>query len=84
MKQLNEQLGTAFDMDTVQKGTNEFNKVLLKKGAFSNASTVCLQIRITGALRDGFKDIMEILGFAIDDASGTAMDFGQTVKKYVL
>ena len=26
---------------------------------------------------------MEILGFAIDDASGTAMDFGQTVKKYV-
>ena len=28
MKQLNEQLGTAFDMDTVQKGTNEFNKVL--------------------------------------------------------
>ena len=85
MKQLNEQLGTAFDMDTVQKGTNEFNKVLSQaKGAFSNAFySLFADPEITGALRDGFKDIMEIFGFAIDDASGTAMDFGQTVKKYV-
>lgn len=85
MAELNKQLGTAFDMDNVQKGTNEFNKVLNQaKGAMSNAFySLFADPEITGALRDGFKDILEIFGFAIDDTSGAAMDFGKVVKQYV-
>lgn len=82
IKELNKQFGTAFDMDTVQKGTNEFNKVLNQaKGAFSNAFySLFADPGVTGALSDGLKEIMGVFGFATDDMSGAAMDAGKLVK----
>ena len=85
MADLNKQLGTAFDMDDVQKGTNEFNKVLNQaKGAFSNAFySLFADPEVTGALRDGLHEILGIFGFALDDVGGSAMDFGEVVKDMV-
>ena len=82
IKDLNKQFGTAFDMDTVQKGTNEFNKVLNQaKGAFSNAFySLFADPGVIGALNDGLKEIMSVFGFATDDMSGAAMDAGSLVK----
>ena len=82
IKELNKQFGTAFDMDTVQKGTNEFNKVLSQaQGAFSNAFySLFADPDVTGALSDGLKEIMGVFGFATDDMSGAAMDAGSLVK----
>ena len=82
IKELNKQFGTVFDMDTVQKGTNEFNKVLNQaKGAFSNAFySLFADPDVTSALSDGLKEIMEVFGFATDDMSGAAMNAGSLVK----
>ena len=82
IKELNKQFGTAFDMDKVQTGTNEFNKVLNQaKGAFSNAFySLFADPGVIGALNDGLKEIMGVFGFATDDMSGAAMDAGSLVK----
>ena len=80
--ELNKQFGTAFDMDTVQKGTNEFNKVLNQaKGAFSNAFySLFADPGVIGALNDGLKEIMSVFGIGVDDMSGAAMGAGDMVK----
>ena len=85
MKELNAQLGTAFDMDTVQTGTNEFNKVLNQaKGGFSNMFySLFSNPEITKALSDGMNDILEIFGFATDGVGNKAMDMSKAVEKYV-
>ena len=82
IRELNKQFGTTFDMDLVQKGTNEFNKVLNQaKGAFSNAFySLFADPGVIGALNDGLKEIMGVFGFATDDMSGAAMDAGKLVK----
>ena len=78
IKDLNKQFGTAFDMDTVQKGTNEFNKVLNQaKGAFSNAFySLFADPKVTNAFMDGIKSILKVFGVGIDDMSGAAMSVG--------
>jgi len=85
MKELNKQLGTAFDMDTVQKGTNEFNKVLNQaKGGFSNMFySLFSNPEITKALSDGMNDILEIFGFTTDSVGSKAMDMSKTIEKFV-
>ena len=81
--ELNKQFGTAFDMDLVQTGTNEFNKVLNQaKGAFSNAFySLFADPGVIGALNDGLKEIMGVFGLGVDDMSGAAMGAGDMVKK---
>ena len=89
IKDLNKQFGTAFDMDTVQKGTNEFNKVLNQaKGAFSNAFySLFADPEVTNAFMDGIKEVLGVFGVGVDDMSGAAMSVGDMmggmVKKVV-
>lgn len=85
IKELNKQFGTAFDMDTVQKGTNEFNKVLNQaKGAFSNAFySLFADPEVTNAFMDGVKEILGVFGVGIDDMSGAAMGVGDMMKDVV-
>ena len=89
MKEVNEMLGTGFNMDTVQKGTNAFNKVVAQAtSGFSSAFySLFADPEITGALEDGLKEIMDIFGFGVDDASGAAQgmaDMGKDLAKKVL
>tara|TARA_B100000902_G_scaffold348381_1_gene356286 strand:- start:7271 stop:9184 length:1914 start_codon:yes stop_codon:yes gene_type:complete len=89
MKEVNEMLGTGFNMDSVQKGTNAFNKVVAQAtSGFSSAFySLFADPEITGALEDGLKEIMGIFGFGVDDASGAAQgmaDVGKDLAKKVL
>ena len=85
MADINKQLGTTFNMDAVQTGTNEFNKVLASaKGAFSNMFySLFSNPQVTAALTDGLQDILAIFGFATDSVGNKAMDMGKTIEKYV-
>ena len=52
MEEVNKMLGTGFDMDTVQKGTNAFNKVVAQAtSGFSSAFTVYLQTQNRKGIR---------------------------------
>ena len=89
MEEVNKMLGTGFNMDTVQKGTNAFNKVVAQAtSGFSSAFySIFADPEITKALEDGLKDIMAIFGFGVDDASGAAQgmaDAGKDLAKKVL
>ena len=89
MEEVNKMLGTGFDMDTVQKGTNAFNKVVAQAtSGFSSAFySIFADPEITKALEDGLKEIMGIFGFGVDDASGAAQgmaDAGKDLAKKVL
>ena len=89
MKEVNDMLGTGFDMDTVQKGTNAFNKVVAQAtSGFSSAFySLFADPEITKALEDGLKEIMDVFGFGVDDASGAAQgmaDMGKDLAKKVL
>ena len=89
MAEVNKMLGTGFDMDTVQKGTNNFNKIVAQAtSGFSSAFySLFADPEITKALEDGLKEIMSIFGFATDDMSGGAQgmaDMGKDLAKKVL
>lgn len=89
MEEVNKMLGTGFNMDTVQKGTNAFNKVVAQAtSGFSSAFySIFADPEITKALEDGLKEIMGIFGFGVDDASGAAQgmaDAGKDLAKKVL
>ncbi len=89
MKEVNDMLGTGFNMDTVQKGTNAFNKVVAQAtSGFSSAFySLFADPEITKALEDGLKEIMDVFGFGVDDASGAAQgmaDVGKDLAKKVL
>ena len=89
MKEVNDMLGTGFNMDTVQKGTNAFNKVVAQAtSGFSSAFySLFADPEITKALEDGLKEIMDVFGFGVDDASGAAQgmaDMGKDLAKKVL
>ena len=89
MAEVNKMLGTGFDMDTVQKGTNNFNKIVAQAtSGFSSAFySLFADPEITKALEDGLKEIMGIFGFATDDMSGGAQgmaDMGKDMAKKFL
>ena len=89
MKEVNEMLGTGFNMDTVQKGTNNFNKIVAQAtSGFSSAFySLFADPEITKALEDGMKEIMGIFGFASDDMSKGAQgmaDMGKDMAKKFL
>lgn len=89
MAEVNKMLGTGFDMDTVQKGTNNFNKIVAQAtSGFSSAFySLFADPEITKALEDGLKEIMGIFGFASDDMSGGAQgmaDMGKEMAKKFL
>ena len=89
MEEVNKMLGTGFNMDTVQKGTNAFNKVVAQAtSGFSSAFySIFADPEITKALEDGLKEIMSIFGFGVDDMSGGAQgmaDMGKDLAKKVL
>ena len=89
MAEVNKMLGTGFDMDTVQKGTNNFNKIVAQAtSGFSSAFySLFADPEITKALEDGLKEIMGIFGFATDDMSGGAQgmaDMGKDLAKKFL
>ena len=83
MKDINKSLGTGFQMDLVQKGTNQFNKVMaqISGGAQNAFYSLFSDPEVTGAISDGFKEILDIFGFGVDDMSGAAMSMGDRVGK---
>ena len=85
IKDINEQLGTTFDLDMVQKGTNEFRKTMAQiSGGFQNAFySLFADPSVTTALMDGAKEILGVFGFATDDMSGMAQDASGMVKGLV-
>jgi hypothetical protein len=89
MAEINKALGTGFDLDMVQKGTNQFNKVMaqISGGAQNAFYSLFADSEVTGALTEGFEDILKIFGFGVDSMSGAAQGVGGTMadlaKKFV-
>jgi hypothetical protein len=82
LAEINKALGTGFNMDMVQKGTNQFNKVIaqISGGAQNAFYSLFADPAISETLTDGFKEILEIFGFGVDDLSGAAQGVGGTMK----
>jgi hypothetical protein len=72
LKDINKQLGIPLNMDLVQKGRNEFAKVLAQAGGMVESTffTLFADPGVTKALMDGVKEIMGVFGIATDDMSG--------------
>ena len=85
IKDINKELGTGFDLDLVQKGTNEFRKTVAQiSGGFQNAFySLFADPSVTKALMDGAREILGVFGFATDDMSGMAQDASGMVKGLV-
>lgn len=82
LKEINQKFGTAFDMDAVQTGTNQFNKLLTQvSGGFSNAFySLFADPGVMKVLEEGVKEIFAIFGMGVDDLSGAAMNSADMVK----
>ena len=82
LAEINKALGTGFNMDMVQKGTNQFNKVIaqISGGAQNAFYSLFADPAISETLTGGFKEILEIFGFGVDDLSGAAQGVGGTMK----
>jgi len=85
IKDINKALGTGFDMDTVQKGRNEFSKIMAQvSGGFENAFfSLFSDPKITKGLMDGVKDIMGVFWIGTDDVGKGAQNAGKMVKGLV-
>ena len=85
LKEVNDKFGTAFNMDTVQKGTNQFNKMMTNiSGGASNAFySLFADPEIMKVIEEGMSDIFELFGMGVDDLAGSAMDAGGMVKSMV-
>jgi len=85
LKDINKALGTTFDMDAVQKGTNQFNKIMSQvSGGFSNAFySMFANPEVMSVIEDGVKEIFAAFGMGVDDLSGAAMNSADMVKKFV-
>ena len=85
LKEVNEKFGTAFNMDAVQKGTNQFNKMMTNiSGGASNAFySLFADPEIMKVIEDGMGEIFELFGMGVDDLAGSAMDAGGMVKSMV-
>ena len=72
LEDINKQLGVPLNMDLVQKGRNEFAKVLAQAGGMVESTffTLFADPGVTKALMDGVKEIMGVFGIATDDMSG--------------
>ena len=72
LEDINKQLGVPLNMDLVQKGRNEFAKVLAQAGGMVESTffTLFAEPGVTKALMDGVKEIMGVFGIATDDMSG--------------
>lgn len=83
--EINKMFGTAFDMDAVQTGTNNFNKMLTQvTGGFSNAFySLFANDEVMGVIQDGMNEIFQAFGLGVDDLSGAAMGAGDMVQKFV-
>jgi len=85
LKEVNEKFGTAFNMDAVQKGTNQFNKMMTNiSGGASNAFySLFADPEIMKVIEDGMAEIFAMFGMGVDDLAGSAMDAGGMVKSMV-
>jgi hypothetical protein len=86
LKDINKALGTGFDMDLVQKGTNNFNKVMAQvSGGAQNAFyTLFANPEVLTVIEDAMKEIMGAFGFGVDSMSGIAQEGGKTLgEKFV-
>ena len=75
LKEVNKKFGTAFDMDTVQKGTNQFNKIMTNiTGGASNAFySLFANPEVMKVIEEGMSEIFGMFGMGVDDLSGAAM-----------
>lgn len=86
LKDINKALGTGFDMDAVQQGTNNFNKILsqIGGGAQNAFYTLFASPEILTVIEDAMKDIMGAFGFGVDSMSGIAQEGGKALgEKFV-
>ena len=85
LKEVNKKFGTAFDMDTVQTGTNNFNKVMANvTGGVSNAFySMFANPEVMKVIEEGMADIFEIFGFGVDDVGTAAMNSADMVKDMI-
>ena len=85
LKEVNEKFGTAFNMDAVQKGTNQFNKMMTNiSGGASNAFySLFADPEIMKVIEEGMAEIFAMFGMGVDDLAGSAMDAGGMVKSMV-
>ena len=80
--EINKMFGTAFDMDTVQTGTNQFNKIMTQvSGGVSNAFySLFANPEVMAVIEEGVQEIFAIFGMGVDDLSGAAMNSADMVK----
>ena len=83
--EINNMFGTAFDMDTVQTGTNRFNKILTQvSGGFSNAFfSLFANDEVMSVVEDGMKEIFALFGIGMDEIGGKAMDSAKMVEQFI-
>ena len=83
--EINNMFGTAFDMDTVQTGTNRFNKILTQvSGGFSNAFfSLFANDEVMSVVEDGMKEIFALFGLGMDEIGGKAMDSAKMVEQFI-
>ena len=76
--------GTAFDMDTVQTGTNRFNKILTSSWRFQTSSLVLFaNDEVMSVVEDGMKEIFALFGIGMDEIGGKAMDSQKMVEQFI-
>ncbi len=75
LAEVNKKFGTAFDMDTVQEGTNQFNKIMTNvTGGVSNAFySMFANPEVMKVIEEGMSEIFGMFGMGVDDLSGAAM-----------
>ena len=86
LKDINEALGAGFKMDQVQKGTNNFNKIMAQvSGGAQNAFyTLFASPEILTVIEDAMEDILGTFGFGVDSMSEIAQEGGKQLgEKFV-
>ena len=79
LDKINEALGTGFNMDAVQQGTNNFNKIMAQvSGGAQNAFySLFANPEILGVIEEAMGEIMGAFGFGVDSMSGLAQEGGK-------
>ena len=86
LDKINEALGTGFNMDAVQQGTNNFNKIMAQvSGGAQNAFyTLFANPEILAVIEDAMGEILGAFGFGVDSMSGIAQQGGKELgEKFV-
>ena len=81
LKEVNEKFGTAFNMDTVQTGTNQFNKIMTNlTGGMSNAFySMFANPEVMTVIEEGMAEIFSLFGMGVDDVGTAAMNSADMV-----